>query len=254
MKTQMGVLSILVENDSNFKLFKRKRVGYRFMNFRKEPKDLSEISCKTSPSYFILSSGGESDPGVLCGRVVVCHSSGEKNIYSMSDFFTKYTVAESSNTAYPVPHTVKALVPTKTFVRGLGDNNSFINFWGRKDVIDTNSVVIKNGEGQYYVKTKIGFDDMYTGDTRDRRTILQRDQIVSSTEAIVSNEGRNEGRTNPNEGRNERRTNPNEGRTNPNEGRTNPNERRNEGKVLIPSEKKRTTIRKNTRNAFQKRY
>lgn len=168
------MIAKLEGRESKFRLFKRKRVGYKFLNFRKGSADLSDVKCAKPPSYFIISSTADEDGDVLeecrnyCGRVVLCHSSGEKSVHAAKDFFQKYTVAESSNTAYPRREIVRAYYPDKAFLASLGTENSFVNFWGRRDEITSESVVIKYAPREYYVKAAASFRVLYTDDTRDR--------------------------------------------------------------------------------------
>lgn len=163
------VIEKLDDKKGAFKMYKRKRVGYTFTNFRRGGVEISSLKCVRPPSYFMVSSKPES--GIctgMCGKVVVCHVSGEKCIMSVNDFFAKYDIAESSNIAYPVKELVEAYFPDKRFVDELGEYALFSNFWGRKDEISENSVVIKYGPGEYYVKNREYFKQMYTDDTRDR--------------------------------------------------------------------------------------
>ena len=168
------MITKLEARESKFRLFKRKRVGYKFLNFRKGSADLADIKCTKPPSFFIISSQATEGGDILnecrnyCGRVVMCHSSGDKSIHSARDFFQKYTVAESSNTAYPRRETVRAFFPDKAFLESLGTETSFVNFWGRRDEITSESVVIKHAPREYYVKAAAAFRDLYTDDTRDR--------------------------------------------------------------------------------------
>ena len=169
-----SIIRLLEEHEPRFRLFKRKRVGYKFLNFRKGSADLGDLKCAKPPSYFIISSNVDEDEDVVeecknyCGRVVVCHATGEKSIHSAKDFFQKYTVAESSNTAYPRRELVRAFFPDKAFLHKIGANASFVNFWGRRDEVTEDTVVIKFGPSEYYVKPSSAFRVLYTDDTRDR--------------------------------------------------------------------------------------
>ena len=168
------ILKLLEEHESKFKTYKRKRIGYKFLNFRKGSANLADIKCSKGPSYFIISSQADEEGDVVeecknyCGRVVVCHATGEKSIHSAKDFFQKYDVAESSNTAYPKRELVRAFSPDKAFLARLGEDASFENFWGRKDEITDETVVIKFAPREYYVKAASAFRMLYTDDTRDR--------------------------------------------------------------------------------------
>ena len=169
-----SIIKLLEEQESRFRLFKRKRVGYKFLNFRKGSADLGDIRCAKPPSYFIISSQADQEGDVVeecknyCGRVVVCHATGEKSIHSATEFFQKYTVAESSNTAYPRRELVRAFFPDKAFLKKVGGAASFVNFWGRRDEITDDTVVIKFAPREYYVKSSEAFRVLYTDDTRDR--------------------------------------------------------------------------------------
>ena len=170
-----SIIRLLEEQEPRFRMFKRKRVGYKFLNFRKGSADLGKLKCEKPPSYFIISSQAdeagdkvEEECKNFCGRVVVCHATGEKSIHSAKDFFQKYTVAESSNTAYPRREIVRAFSPDKAFLNKIGDNASFVNFWGRRDEITEETVVVKFGPREYYVKPSAAFKTLYTDDTRDR--------------------------------------------------------------------------------------
>lgn len=168
----VSTVEMLDQLKDEFKFYKRKRVGYTFTNFRRGGPEMSSVKCVRQPSYFIVSSKPESGKCTgLCGKVVVCHVSGEKCIMTINDFFSKYDIAESSNIAYPVKELVEAFFPDKRFINKLGDNVIFENFWGRKDEISENTVVIKYAEREYYVKNREFFKLMYTDDTRDRTNI-----------------------------------------------------------------------------------
>lgn len=168
------IISRFEEQESKFRLFKRKRIGYKFLNFRKGSADMGDVKCSRSASYFIISSQADESGALidecknLCGRVVVCHPSGEKSMHSAKDFFQKYTIAESSNTAYPRKELVRAYAPDKAFLERLGDNTSFVNFWGRRDEVTDDVVIIKFAPKEYYVKSAAAFKVLYTDDTRDR--------------------------------------------------------------------------------------
>lgn len=168
-----AIIKLLEEQESKFRFFKRKRVGYKFMNFRKGSGDLGG-RCAKPPSYFIISSQADDEGGVVeecknySGRVVVCHASGEKSIHAARHFFEKYTVAESSNTAYPKREMVRAFFPDNALLAKLGEKTSFVNFWGREDEITGDVVVIKHAPREYYVKPAVAFRKLYTDDTRDR--------------------------------------------------------------------------------------
>ena len=169
-----AIIGLLEEHDSKFRMYKRKRVGYKFLSFRRGSADLGDLKCAKPPSYFIISSQANDNGDLLeecrnyCGRVVVCHATGEKSIHAAKDFFQKYDVAESSSTAYPRREIVKAYAPGKAFLAKLGNATSFVNFWGRTDEITDDVVVIKYAPREYYVKPAEAFRMLYTDDTRDR--------------------------------------------------------------------------------------
>jgi len=66
----------------------------------------------------------------------------------------------------------------------LGDNATFENFWGRKDEISENTVVIKYAPGEYYVKNREFFKLMYTDDTRDRTNINVGSRSQNKTKTL----------------------------------------------------------------------
>jgi hypothetical protein len=181
----VSVVDILDQLNESFKFYKRKRVGYNFTNFRRGGPEISSVKCVRQPSYFIVSSKPESGKCTgLCGKVVVCHISGEKCIMTINDFFSKYDIAESSNIAYPIKELVEAFFPDKRFIDKLGDNVTFENFWGRKDEISENTVVIKYAPGEYYVKNREFFKLMYTDDTRDRTNINVGSRSQNKTKTL----------------------------------------------------------------------
>lgn len=176
-----AVLSVLKQFEASFKQYKRKRIAYAFKKFRQEPEDQKDLKCKSgSGSYYIIeSSPKETDGrhcGFLCGRVVVCHPTGEKVIHPIKEFFEKYEISNNSSIAYPRRQVVEALFPDVELFRALGGNTRFFNFWGRIDDITTDSVVIMYSPGKFYVKNAKSFKQMYTDDVRERKKSSTRTQ------------------------------------------------------------------------------
>lgn len=169
------VLAKLRAAEPQFRAHKRKRIGYRFLRFRAAPERSDGARCSRGPSYFIVShyagAAGAPDAGAcgpLCGYVVVCHASGERNIHPTADFFDKYEVAESSSTAYPRKQLVRAFFPDREFLEALGGARAFTNFWGRRDEVSLDTVVVMHAPGEFYTKPREAFRALYTADTRDR--------------------------------------------------------------------------------------
>jgi hypothetical protein len=168
MESQNNVIELLKSLESKFRVYRRRRIGYKFKGFGEVTSNYDSVKCrKNSASYTIVVPKTAQGNKEASGTVVVCHPTKERSVYTIQDFLSRYEIKKTS-TAYPVVDYVLAYFPDREVLKRLGNNNTFINLWGREDKITSSIVVIQHTQNSFYTKDKEAFRKWFSSIDSDK--------------------------------------------------------------------------------------